>query len=409
MRGNSAKREKFAVVLIKPLHYDDDGYVIQWWRGRPFNCSFCTIINAQARKSRHRTADDIERLIRANHAADVQRYFITDDDFARKRNWEAILDHIIMLREQEKFRIHLTIQVDTQCHKTPGFVEKAALAGCIRVFLGLESINPDSLKSSAKGQNKIADYRAMLQSSRRAGVMTYVGYIIGFPSDTPETIARDIGIIQRELPIDLLEFFVLTPLPGSRDHRDAYLSGGRLDQDINRYDTDQVTIDHPLMSRTQWQSIYEQAWHLYYSPEHIATLIKRATATGINASRLTSIIFSFYASQAFEGVHPLQSGLLRRKRRTDRRPGLPRETPLGFYPRRIKEMLTSSKAPCSCCGNLRGSATGSRRTPRHGATLTSRSVHLKMSSTRHSTCIKPQRPRAGLRFKQGSTPGRQDH
>jgi hypothetical protein len=277
------------------------------------------------------------------------------------------------------------------------------------VFLGLENINFDSLKSSAKGQNKIADYRAMLQSSRRAGVMTYVGYIIGFPSDTAETIARDIGIIQRELPIDLLEFFVLTPLPGSRDHRDANLSGVRLDQDINRYDTDQVTTDHPLMSRTQWQSIYEQAWHLYYSPEHIETLIKRAIATGINASRLTSIIFSFYASQAFEGVHPLQSGLLRRKRRTDRRPGLPRETPLGFYPRRIKEMLTSSKAPCSCCGNLRGSATGSRRTPRHGATLTSRSVHLKMSSTRLSTCIKPQRPRAGLRFKQGSTPGRQDH
>ena len=30
-------------------------------RGCPFLCSFCTIINVQGRKSRYRTADDIER------------------------------------------------------------------------------------------------------------------------------------------------------------------------------------------------------------------------------------------------------------------------------------------------------------------------------------------------------------
>ena len=40
------------------------------------------------------------------------------------------------------------------------------------------------------------------------GAITYCGYILGFPNDTPETIRRDIEIIQRELPVDLLEFFV---------------------------------------------------------------------------------------------------------------------------------------------------------------------------------------------------------
>ena len=69
-------------------------------RGCPFSCSFCTIINVQGRKSRYRSADDIERLMRANHGSGVTTYFITDDNFARNRNWEAIFDRLIELREK---------------------------------------------------------------------------------------------------------------------------------------------------------------------------------------------------------------------------------------------------------------------------------------------------------------------
>ena len=55
--------------------------------------------------------------------------------------------------------------------------------------------------------------------------MTYAGYILGFPTDTPETIARDIEIIKKELPVDILEFFYLTPLPGSEDHKKLHMRG----------------------------------------------------------------------------------------------------------------------------------------------------------------------------------------
>ena len=80
-------------------------------RGCPFQCSFCTIINVQGRKSRHRTADDIERLLRAHLEKGVMRFFITDDDFARNRHWEAILDRVIALREQENMAFTFLIQV----------------------------------------------------------------------------------------------------------------------------------------------------------------------------------------------------------------------------------------------------------------------------------------------------------
>jgi radical SAM superfamily enzyme YgiQ (UPF0313 family) len=310
-------------------------------RGCPFSCSFCTIINVQGRKSRYRTADDVEDLIRANAAQGIKSYFITDDNFARNKNWEAILDRIIELRHEHGLKIHLNMQVDTCCHKIPNFIEKAARAGCTKVFIGLENINPDNLKGASKGQNQITEYRAMLQAWRRARVLTFAGYILGFPDDTPATIERDIGIIQRELPIDALEFFILTPLPGSKDHQDLLRKGVPMDLDMNRYDSEHVTTAHPHMSAEEWTAIYRRAWHLYYSPGHIETLLKRAVANGSSARRVAEMTFYFYATAAFEGVHPLQGGLLRRKSRRQRRAGLPREHLLAFSARRLREILTT--------------------------------------------------------------------
>ena len=310
-------------------------------RGCPFSCSFCTIINVQGRKSRYRSADDIENLMRAHAAQGVRSFFITDDNFARNKNWESILDRIIALKRRDRLKINLIMQVDTMCHKIPNFVEKAARAGCKKVFIGLENINPDSLKGASKGQNRITEYRKMLQAWKKAKVLTYAGYILGFPSDTPESIAHDIAIIQRELPIDIMEFFMLTPLPGSKDHQEMYLRGERMDPDTNKYDAEHATADHPRMSAAEWEDIYRRAWHLYYSPEHIRTLIKRAVASGIRTRRMTSMIFYFYASHAYEHVHPLQGGIVRRKNRTQRRPGFPRQNLLAFFARRTREVFST--------------------------------------------------------------------
>src|SRR5438045_6897325 len=81
-------------------------------RGCPFQCSFCTIINVQGKKSRRRSPDDIEAIVRANVAQGLHSFFITDDNFARNTDWEIILDRLIELRE-EGIKIHFIIQVDT--------------------------------------------------------------------------------------------------------------------------------------------------------------------------------------------------------------------------------------------------------------------------------------------------------
>src|ERR1051326_7798355 len=179
-------------------------------RGCPYQCSFCTIINVQGRKSRYRTPDDLERCIQEHYKRGIARFFITDDNFARNRNWEQLTDRLIAMRAEHDLKLAFTIQVDTLCHRIPNFIEKVTQAGVRRVFIGLENINPDNLLTAKKHQNKITEYRAMLQQWRASGAITCAGYILGFPGDTKESILRDVEIIKRELPLDLLEFFFLT-------------------------------------------------------------------------------------------------------------------------------------------------------------------------------------------------------
>jgi hypothetical protein len=76
----------------------------------------------------------------------------------------------------------------------------------------------------------------------------------------------------------------------------------------------------------------------------VETLLRRAKACGAGTKHVMSAILGYYGSYRFEKVHPLQCGIVRRKVRNTRRPGLPRENPLLFYPRRLWELCSTYSA-----------------------------------------------------------------
>ncbi|MGB9606392.1 MAG: B12-binding domain-containing radical SAM protein, partial [Bryobacteraceae bacterium] len=246
-------------------------------RGCPFRCSFCTIINVQGRKMRYRSPECVLATIRQRyHDHGIRVYFFTDDNFARNPVWEQIFDGLIALREREGLRVEFVMQVDVAAYRIPRFLEKAARAGCSTVFIGMESVNPRNLKEAGKTQNQAQDYGHMIAAWRAAGVRTHVGYIIGFPGDTEESVREDVRRLIHEVRPDQASFFMMVPLPGSEDHRRLVEQGVPLDKDYNNYDSCHACMPHPNMSAELWRRAYQEAWREFYSVENMKAILSRA-------------------------------------------------------------------------------------------------------------------------------------
>jgi radical SAM superfamily enzyme YgiQ (UPF0313 family) len=306
-------------------------------RGCPYNCSFCSIINVQGREMRVRSPELLIQTLRENYRLHrIHFYFFTDDNFARNSCWRDIFMKLIQLREEEHIPIQFMIQVDTQSHKIPEFVNLAARAGCSQVFIGMESINPENLKAAGKVQNHVDDYKNLIAAWHNAKIATHVAYIFGFPYDTPESIRQDVQRLQSELGVEQASFFMLTPIPGSRDHVRMVQQGESMNPDLNDYDSFHETIRHPNFAPGELEASYREAWKNFYSFSYMKEVLTRA-----NPENYRSIFcdFIWYKNSALiEGGHPMLNGFFRLKDRRDRRPGYAVESRLKHFSRRFQEV-----------------------------------------------------------------------
>ena len=315
-------------------------------RGCPFNCSFCTIINVQGRQMRCRSASHILAQIRDNYflrgrKRGVRHYFFTDDNFSRNPAWEEIFDGLIALRQDHGMSIDFMIQVDTNASGIPGFVDKAARAGCVQVFIGMEAIREDNLKAAGKPQNRSAEYRDMIARWHAAGVVCHVGYIIGFPFDTYDRVMADVRALRDDLEVDQASFFMLMPLPGSRDHHRAVAAGVPLDTDYNNFDSCHATMPHPRMTREEWVRAFRDAWTEFYTFDHMRKSLLRQnphTYWGVLKN------YIWYLAGMAEGAHPMVTGFFRLKHRRERRAGFPLESRRAFFRRRTRDIAHTLRA-----------------------------------------------------------------
>jgi tRNA A37 methylthiotransferase MiaB len=306
-------------------------------RGCPFSCSFCTIINVQGRKMRERSPASIAAMMRQNYLDHgLSFYFFTDDNFARKKLWRETFEAIIKLRE-EGMDVTFMMQVDL-ARKPKDFVRLAAKAGCTQVFIGMESVNPQNLAAEGKTQNKVEEYRGIIKEWHDAGVLVHTGYIIGLPWDSKEQVAADMRFLKDEVGPDQASFFMLTPLPGSHDHREMKKRGDWMDPDFNKRDSFHATIQHPLMSAEEWTEAYESAWQTFYSKENMIRCLSKWTDHPINYWNLMAIFFWYKNAALIEKQHPMVAGFFRLKDRKARRPGYAVDSlPVHFW-KRAKEI-----------------------------------------------------------------------
>jgi len=343
-RAEQTPRIDTAPLPLYPDRYYDDFSVrigtIDTGRGCPFKCSFCTIINVQGRNPRWRNPSAIVDYVRQQCAEHGKIHiFFVDDNFARNPMWENILVGLIALK-QEGYEFSFMVEIDLASgkirnhDKTRSFIEMLGLAGCVQAFIGMETVNPKTLKRVSKGQNRPEHYQEFCDQLHAAGITIHGAYIIGFDEDDYDSTLEAIRTL-RQIGVDQASFFCLTPLPGSEDHARAVKAGVWMDGDFNLYDSFQPVTQHQLMTDQQWRKAYFDAWREFYRSRYMIEALKRC-GDEIKFWGLVRNFFWYRNSALGHKIHPMICGFLQiRTWRSDRRHGYPVESILTYIGREL--------------------------------------------------------------------------
>jgi radical SAM superfamily enzyme YgiQ (UPF0313 family) len=311
-------------------------------RGCVFTCDFCTIINVQGRTMRCRAPAQVVEFVRRNyHETGIVHSFFTDDNIARNPRWRELFAGLTRLREVEHIPFTFMMQSDLAARKMPpgDFFTLAAGAGCNQVFFGVESLNQENLRSQGKFQNRVAEYRDLTAHLHALGIACHAGYILGLPFDTPAGIRRDITELQG-IGWDSASFYVLAPLPGSKDHQRWWRERRWMDPDFNTYDSAHVAVAPERMTPEALMNAYRESWTQFYTIEHMVSVLR---VWRHDRSAYWNRLFFFAAylyAATVEHLHPMNCGFWTVRSRKDRRSGLPHE---GWMTFRLKRIATVAR------------------------------------------------------------------
>ncbi|MBI4546918.1 MAG: radical SAM protein [Ignavibacteriae bacterium] len=315
-------------------------------RGCVFTCDFCTIINVQGRTMRCRNPEQVVDFVRQSYnEAGVTHCFFTDDNIARNPRWRELFGGLIRLREEENIPFTFMMQSDLAARKIPpgDFFVLAKRAGCNQVFFGVESVNRENLRSQEKFQNQVSEYKDLVAHCHSLGIACHAGYILGLPFDTPSSITQDIAELQR-MGFDSASFYILTPLPGSKDHQQWWREQRWMDKDFNTYDSAHVAVAPARMTRDELMESYRKAWEQFYSTEFMVNVLKVWRHDWrYYWDRVFFFAWYLYASR-IERLHPMNCGFWTLRKRRERRSGFPMEAFFPFWWGRLK----------AACSRLRG-------------------------------------------------------
>jgi radical SAM superfamily enzyme YgiQ (UPF0313 family) len=226
-------------------------------RGCPFDCNFCSVTkmfgNAYRAQSPFRVLSEIMRLPPGT-------VFFVDDNFAvdMKRSNE-----IVDLMIARGFRNKWTAQVRTNVTHRPEFVAKMKKAGCKVVYVGFESINPQTLKDMNKAQT-VEDIKRSIRVFHDNCINVHGMFILGSDADTREMFTET-ARFSKETGLDFVQYSVLTPLPGTEVFDRLAQEGRLLHRDWSYYDGLHVTFAPRQMSAKELQHGMLECFKDFYS------------------------------------------------------------------------------------------------------------------------------------------------
>jgi radical SAM superfamily enzyme YgiQ (UPF0313 family) len=241
-------------------------HVMQATRGCPFACSFCTVSTFFGSKLRTRP---IEHVLAEVEQIDGEPITLVDDNIMGHPQYAREL----FARWADTGKSFWS-QASTTMLESPELITKAAEAGCKALFVGFESISQRQLDQIDKGFNLIEKYEELVERLHDAGIAVIGSFMFGLDGDDEDVFERTAEFAE-ENEIDIGQFSILTPLPGTPLYQRLNDAGRILDRDWSRYDGSHVTFEPVGMSVDALQRGFEWIYERVYSWRSILRRVGR--------------------------------------------------------------------------------------------------------------------------------------
>jgi radical SAM superfamily enzyme YgiQ (UPF0313 family) len=240
---------------------------VQFSRGCPFDCEFCDIVAMNGRVPRTKSPDQLVAELEALRLAGWRdMVFIVDDNFIgnRKQAME-LLRAIILWRQRVQPSIGFLTEASLNLADHPELTHLMVTAGFKKVFLGIETPEPDGLEECGKRQNQKRDLAESIATLQRAGLEVMGGFIVGFDSDPLDICARQFDFIQKSGVVTAM-VGLLTALPQTRLYR-RLASEGRIVAETAGNNTDAVLNFVTRIDRDRIVAEYRDLMRRLYAPK----------------------------------------------------------------------------------------------------------------------------------------------
>ncbi len=237
-------------------------------RGCPHNCTFCAVTDIFGRKYRFRSIDNIMEELRTVPKGEL--VFFYDDNFAADRkHTKELLQRMI----DEGIRPQWTAQVRADCTKDIELLELMNESNCYYVYIGMESINPETLKEYRKDIT-LKEIEKSVRRLHAYDVRVHGMFVMGADSDTTETIDSTVKFATQNR-IDTVQFMILIPIPGTEYYKQMKAEDRILNEDWSFYDGHHVVHRPMQMSALELQMGMFHAMRRFYSIREILKVFFR--------------------------------------------------------------------------------------------------------------------------------------
>ncbi len=237
-------------------------------RGCPYNCSFCSVTPMFGHKYRFNSKEHVLREIRAAPKDDM--IFFYDDHFvANPEHTKELLQMMI----DEKITPKWTAQVRADSAKDDELLDLMKRSGCVYVYIGMESVNPETLKDYRKGVTA-EDIEFAIHRFHDAGIRVHGMFVFGADTDNVESLRATVNFAKKNR-IDTVQFMVLTPLPGTEYYKKLDEEGRILTKDWSMYDAHHVVFEPKQMTPLELQIETMKGHSNFYSVWEIAKVFMR--------------------------------------------------------------------------------------------------------------------------------------